>query len=133
MFQTIISSGLTDLIKLVALAAGSFLTVFIKHHADLAKLSKVEAFLSSKSAAAELTKKVANEVSQVLESPATVDKGSEVIAAFAQKKGIKVTQDEVKALLSELQSEGKQVANEVKAAASGTVTVQSPASPVQKA
>lgn len=132
MFQTIISNGLTDLIKLVALAAGSFLTVFIKHHADLVKIKKAQEFMNSKSAAAGLVKQVASEVGQVLESPATVDKGAAVIAQFAQKKGIKLTQDEVKTLLSELQSEGKQVASEVKSAA-GANPVQVSANPAQKA
>lgn len=114
MFQIDLTYILNDLVKLVALAAGSFITVYVKHHIDLTKLNKAEAFLNSKSAAAELTKQVASEVAAVLESPATVEKGAEVIAAFAQKKGIKVTQDEVKTLLTELQDSGKQVAAEVK-------------------
>lgn len=127
MFQSIISSGLTDAIKLVAAAAGIFLTTYIKQHSDMAKLKKAQEFLNSKSTAAELTKQVAFEVARVLESPATVEKGAEVIAAFAQKKGIKITEDEVKNLLNSLQSDGKQVASEVNSAVvSGTNAVQSP-------
>jgi hypothetical protein len=48
MFQTIISSGLTDTVKAVVTIAGGFFIIYIKHHIDLAKLKKAEAFVQSK-------------------------------------------------------------------------------------
>lgn len=114
MFQIDITYILNDLIKLVAVAAGSFVTIYVKHHADLAAFKKAEAFLNSKSAAAELTRKVAGEVGKVLESPETVDKGADVVASFLKKKGVNVTQEEVKNLLSELQTDGETAEKEIK-------------------
>lgn len=57
---------------------------------------------------------------KVLTSPETIDKGAEIIAASAQKKGFKVDKETVGA------AEIKKVVNQVQAAVPGSNAVQSP-------
>lgn len=131
MFQTIISSGLTDLIKLVALAAGSFITVFIKHHVDLVKIKKAEAYVQSKPALEKLVQDVKDATKEVLTTPETIDKGAEIIAAAAQKQGFKVTKEQVAQIIAsgekDAAAEVKEVTQEVQQpVVSGNNMVQSP-------
>lgn len=130
MFQSILSSVLTDGIKLVALAAGSFITVYVKHHIDLAKLKKAEAFVQSKPALEKLVQDVGAAAKEVLTSPETIGRGAEIIAAAAQKQGFKVDKETVVKLLSKAEKAGaaeiKEVVNEVQATTPGSQAVQSP-------
>ncbi|KHD85689.1 hypothetical protein G4D61_11045 [Bacillus ginsengihumi] len=114
MLQTIISGGLTDVIKLVVIGGGSLGIAYLKHHVDIAKVKKVEAFLTSKSTAAELTKKVATDLKEVLVSQETEDKAAETITEFVKSKGGNVTEADIKNLLSTIKETGKEVVSEVK-------------------
>ncbi|MFT9116543.1 MAG: hypothetical protein ABF497_05385 [Sporolactobacillus sp.] len=131
MLQSIISSGLTDAIKTVVTVAGSFAVIYIKHHIDLVKIKKAEAYVQSKPALEKLVEDVKDAAKEVLTSPETINKGAATIAEFATKKGFKVTADQVAQLLTtgedEVVAETKEVAQEVQAAAPGGKAVQSPA------
>lgn len=131
MLQTIISSGLTDAIKTVATVAGSFAVIYIKHHIDLVKIKKAEAYVQSKSALDKLVDDVKTAAGEVLTSPEVIHKSAAAIAEFATKKGFKVTAEEVAQILSigenAAMDEVKNVAQEVQTAAPGSKAVQSPA------
>ncbi|MFX3616206.1 MAG: hypothetical protein ACE3JK_01580 [Sporolactobacillus sp.] len=130
MLQTIISSGLTDAVKAVITVAGGFCVVYIKHHIDLAKIKKAEAFVQSKPALEKLVEDIKAEIKELIASPETIDNGASVIAEYAQKKGFKVTKEQVANLLTtgekEVSAEAKEVAQEVQQPAPGSNAVQSP-------
>jgi methyl-accepting chemotaxis protein len=130
MFQSIISSGLTDTVKAVVTVAGGFFIIYIKHHIDLTKIKKAEAFVQSKPALEKLVQDVKNAAEEVLTSPETVDKSSSIIAAFAQKQGFKVTKEQVAQLIatgeSAADADVKEVAQEVQQTVPGSNAVQSP-------
>ncbi|EST12214.1 hypothetical protein [Sporolactobacillus laevolacticus] len=130
MFQSIISSGLTDTVKAIVTVAGGFFIIYIKHHIDLAKLKKAEAFVQSKPALEKLVQDVKDSAKEVLTSPETIDKGAEIIAAAAQKQGFKVDKETVAKLLSEAETVGdeelKEVVNAVQSTIPGCQAVQSP-------
>lgn len=131
MLQTIISSGLTDAIKTVTTVAGSFAVIYIKHHIDLVKIKKAEAYVQSKPALDKLVDDVKAAASEVLTSPETIDKSAAAIAEFATKKGFKVTAADITKLLTIGETS---TAEEVKTvAATVSSTPQQSVNPLKKA
>lgn len=124
MIQTLISSGLTDTVKAVVTVAGGFFVVYIKHHIDIAKLKKAEAYVQSKPALEKLVEDVRNAAKDVLTSPVTIDKGAALITEFANKQGFKVDKDTVaKLLVTGEQSavdEAKEIVQEVQQGVTGS-------------
>jgi hypothetical protein len=130
MLQQILSAGLTDTVKAVVTVAGGFFVIYIKHHIDLAKLKKAQAYVESKPALEKLVQDVGAAAKEVLTSPETIDKGAGIIAAAAQKQGFNVDKATVAKLLHEVETAGaadlKEVAQEVQQTVPGSVAVQSP-------
>jgi hypothetical protein len=130
MLQTILSSGLTDTVKAVVTVAGGFFIIYIKHHIDLAKIKKAEAFVQSKPVLEKLVQDVKDAAKEVLTSPETIDKSASVIAEYAQKKGFKVTKEQVAQLITTGEKAGfeeiKEVTQEVQQTVPGSDAVQSP-------
>jgi hypothetical protein len=130
MFQTILSSGLTDTVKAIVTVAGGFFVIYIKHHIDLVKLKKAEAFVQSKPALEKLVQDVKVAAKEVLTSQEMIDKGAEIIATAAHKQGFKIDKETVAKLLREAEKAGaeelKGVVNQLQDAAPGTNAVQSP-------
>lgn len=124
MIQTLVSSVLTDTVKAVVTVAGGFFVVYIKHHIDIAKLKKAEAYVQSKPALEKLVEDVRNAAKDVLTSPVTIDKGATLITEFASKQGFKVDKDAVAKLLvtgeQSAAAEVKEVAQEVQQGVTGS-------------
>jgi hypothetical protein len=130
MLQQILSAGLTDTVKAVVTVAGGFFIIYIKHHIDLAKLKKAQAYIESKPALEKLVQDVGSAAKEVLTSPETIDKGAEIITAAAQKQGFKVDKATVAKLLTDAETAGateiKEIVQEVQQTIPGNKAVQSP-------
>ncbi|MCQ2010528.1 hypothetical protein NOM01_10925 [Sporolactobacillus sp. STSJ-5] len=126
--EKIIEDVLVDLLQLLGIGVLSVIGYYVYHSATYKKLEKLVLIAEKKSPVLEsLVEKVKTDAEKLLSSQEAKDATAQAIATVLQKKGLPVTEDNVKKVIDALESDQVEDAAVENAATPGSNAVQSPA------